>query len=127
MFNISTYAHMLVSDFLTAGGKIQVREFHQPGDLLALPEATLVNATGYGARALFGDESIIPVRGQTARLIPQPEVTYGLRTRHISMVPRSDGLMVQVLDDHGQFNNADTTPVRAVSEEAVRSLASLFS
>lgn len=126
MFNISTYAHMLVTDFLTAGGKIQVREFHHPGDLLALPEATLVNATGYGARALFGDESIIPVRGQTARLIPQPEVTYGLRTAHVSMVPRSDGLMVQVLDDHGQFNNADTTPVRAVSEEAVRSLASLF-
>ena len=40
----------------------------------ALPERTIVNCTGYGARALFGDELLIPVRGQIARLVPQPEV-----------------------------------------------------
>lgn len=125
MFNISTYARMLMSDFLAAGGKIEVREFHQPGDLQQLPERTLINATGYGARALFGDNSIIPVRGQTARLIPQPEVRYGLSTTHLSMVPRSDGLLVQVLGDTGNFNNADTTPNRAVSEAAVNELATL--
>jgi len=125
MFNISTYARMLMSDFLAAGGKIEVREFHQPGDLQQLPERTLINATGYGARALFGDNAIIPVRGQTARLIPQPEVRYGLSTAHLSMVPRSDGLLVQVLGDTGNFNNADTTPNRAVSEAAVNDLAAL--
>ncbi|BDU19850.1 FAD-dependent oxidoreductase [Dyella sp. GSA-30] len=125
MFNISTYARMLMSDFLAAGGKIEVREFHQPNDLQQLPEHTLINATGYGARALFGDNSIIPVRGQTARLIPQPEVRYGLSTAHLSMVPRSDGLLVQVLGDTGNFNNADTTPNRAVSEAAVNDLAAL--
>ena len=81
MFNISAYARMLMSDFLAAGGKIEVREFHEPRELLELPETTLINATGYGARALFNDDSIIPVRGQTARLIPQPEVTYSLSTR----------------------------------------------
>lgn len=123
MFNISTYARMLMADFLAAGGKIEVREFSHPRELLKLPEHTLINATGYGAKALFGDDSIVPVRGQTARLIPQPEVAYGLRTRHISMVPRSDGLLVQVLDGTGDFNNADTTPDRAASEAAVRELA----
>lgn len=125
MFNISTYARMLLNDFLTAGGKIEVREFHQLGDLQSLPERTLINATGYGARALFADDSIIPVRGQTARLIPQPEVRYGLSTAHLSMVPRSDGLLVQVLGDTGNFNNPDTTPNRAVSEGAVNDLAAL--
>ena len=79
----------------------------------------------HGARALFKDESIIPVRGQTARLIPQPEVTYGLNTADLSMVPRSDGLMVQAFGDTGNFNNSDTTPVRAVSEAAVARLAAL--
>jgi len=41
------------------------------------------------------------------------------------MVPRSDGLLVQVLGDTGNFNNADTTPNRAVSEAAVNDLAAL--
>ncbi|MBB6245043.1 FAD-dependent oxidoreductase [Rhodanobacter sp. A1T4] len=127
MFNISTYARMLMTDFLTAGGKIEVREFDHPHELLKLPERTLINATGYGARALFNDNSIIPVRGQTARLIPQPEVTYGISSEHISMVPRSDGLLVQAFGDTGNFNNSDVTPNRAVSEAAVLQLASLVS
>jgi glycine/D-amino acid oxidase-like deaminating enzyme len=122
MFNISTYARMLMSDFLAAGGTIVVREFHDPRELVAMPEKTLIHATGYGARALFGDESIVPVRGQTARLIPQPEVTYGLYVDHLSVVPRSDGLLVQVIGDAGNFGNADTTPDRAVSDAAVRRL-----
>jgi hypothetical protein len=126
MFNISTYARMLMSDFLAAGGHIEVREFHSPNELLQLPETTLINATGYGARALFGDDSIVPVRGQTARLIPQPEVGYGLGMRGLSMVPRSDGLLVQVIGDTGNYNNADTTPDRAASEAAVRRLADLM-
>ncbi|WP_445145667.1 FAD-dependent oxidoreductase [Dyella sp. Tek66A03] len=126
MFNISTYARMLMADFLAAGGKIEVREFEHPRELLALPEATLINATGYGARALFKDESVIPVRGQTARLIPQPEVTYGLSTKNLSVVPRSDGLMVQSFGETGNFNNSDVTPDRTASEAAVKQLADLM-
>jgi len=125
MFNISAYARMLMSDFMTAGGKIEVREFEHPRELLKLPERTLINATGYGARALFNDESIIPVRGQTARLIPQPEVNYGISGHNVSMVPRSDGLLIQAFGDNGNFNNSDTTPNRAVSEAAVLTLANL--
>lgn len=127
MFNISSYAHYLMDEFLAAGGKVELREFHEPAQLQQLPERTLVNATGYGARALFGDDSVIPVRGQTARLIPQPEVTYGLRTQHLSVVPRSDGIMVQVIGDAGNFNNADVTPQRDVSDAAVRELADVMS
>ncbi|MBV8157060.1 MAG: FAD-binding oxidoreductase, partial [Dyella sp.] len=126
MFNISSYANLLMSEYLAAGGKIEIREFTHADDLQKLPERTLVNATGYGARALFNDESVIPVRGQTARLVPQPEVTYGLRMKDISVVPRSDGIMVQVIGDAGNFNNPDITPRRADSEAAVRELADLM-
>ncbi|RDI97276.1 FAD-binding oxidoreductase [Dyella solisilvae] len=126
MFNISSYANYLLSEFLAAGGRIEQREFTRPEDLLKLPEHTLVNATGYGARALFGDDTVIPVRGQTARLVPQPEVNYGLRMRDISVVPRSDGIMVQVIGDTGNFNNPDITPRREDSEAAVRELADLM-
>jgi len=126
MFNISSYANHLMAEYLAAGGKIEIREFEHPAQLQQLPEQTLVNATGYGARALFGDESVIPVRGQTARLIPQPEVTYGLSTDNFSVVPRSDGLMVQAFGNGGDFNNPDTTPHRELSEAAVRELADIM-
>lgn len=126
MFNISSYANYLMNEFLAAGGKIEIRTFEHAAQLQQLPESTLVNATGYGARALFDDESVIPVRGQTARLIPQPEVTYGLRTHNLSVVPRSDGILVQVIGDAGNFNNADVTPQREVSEAAVRELADVM-
>ncbi|PXV59181.1 Glycine/D-amino acid oxidase [Dyella jiangningensis] len=126
MFNISSYADYLMNEYRAAGGKIEIREFEHPEQLQQLPEHTLVNATGYGARALFGDTSVIPVRGQTARLIPQPEVTYGLRAQDISVVPRSDGIMVQVIGDSGNFNNADITPHREASEAAVRELADIM-
>ncbi len=126
MFNISSYADYLMNEYRAAGGKIEIREFEHPEQLQQLPEHTLVNATGYGARALFGDTSVIPVRGQTARLIPQPEVTYGLRAQDISVVPRSDGIMVQVIGDSGNFDNADITPHREASEAAVRELADIM-
>lgn len=126
MFNITNYARMLMSDFQLAGGKIIVREFTHPRELQALPERTLINATGYGARALFNDESIIPVRGQTARLIPQPEVNYAINTSNLSMVPRRDGVLVQSYSHTGNFNNSDLTPDRAASEAAVRQLADIM-
>jgi hypothetical protein len=76
---------------------------------------------------LLGDESIIPVRGQTARLIPQPEVNYGItwRGHNLSVVPRRDGILVQAQAE-GDFGNADSTPDRAASDAAVNRLASLF-
>ena len=128
MFNISAYARMLMSDFIANGGKIEIAEFHAPDDLAKLRERTLINATGYGARALFGDESIVPVRGQLARLIPQPEINYGLFYRGVSFVPRRDGLVFQVVgdDDYYGFNDASSTPDRAEAELAVNTIAGLY-
>lgn len=127
IFNISAYAQMLLDDFLQAGGSFQAREFESPRQFADLREKTLINCTGYGARALLGDESVIPVRGQTARLVPQPEVDYGLywRGHNLNVVPRRDGILVQA-QQPGDFNNADTTVNRAVTDAAVAQLAKLF-
>jgi glycine/D-amino acid oxidase-like deaminating enzyme len=128
MFNISAYARMLMADFAANGGKIEIAEFHSPDDFARLREKTLINATGYGARALFGDESIVPVRGQLARMIPQPEVNYGLFYRRVSFVPRRDGWVFQVLgdDDYYGFNDDSATPDRAEAELAVNTIAALY-
>jgi glycine/D-amino acid oxidase-like deaminating enzyme len=128
MFNISSYARMLMSDFAANGGRIEIAEFHSPDDFVKLREKTLINATGYGARALFGDESIMPVRGQLARMIPQPEINYGLFYRGVSFIPRRDGLVFQVVgdDDYYGFNDATTTPDSAEAEFAVNTIAGLY-
>jgi hypothetical protein len=127
VFNLATYSRLLMNDFLIAGGEFETAEFKSPKEFAGLREKTLINCTGYGARALLGDESIIPVRGQTARLIPQPEVNYGLSysAQHVSMTPRRDGLIVQA-SLPGDFNNPDTAPDRTTSEAAVARLAALF-
>jgi glycine/D-amino acid oxidase-like deaminating enzyme len=125
IFNISAYSRMLVSDFIAAGGTIETRTFEKPGDISRLREKTVMNCTGYGARALFGDESIIPVRGQLMRLIPQPEITYGLTyDGHFYMLPRRDGIVLQA-PTPGDFGNADTTPDRAAAERTVMDVAHL--
>lgn len=127
VFNLASYSQLLMDEFMRDGGEIEQREFVSPRDFAVLKERTLINATGYGARALLGDESIIPVRGQTARLIPQPEVNYGLtyRGHNLSVVPRRDGILVQAQTD-GDFGNADSTPDRTASDAAVMRLAALF-
>jgi glycine/D-amino acid oxidase-like deaminating enzyme len=122
IFNISEYTRMLVADFLAAGGVIETREFEKPGDIARLREKTVINATGYGARALFGDETLTPVRGQLMRLIPQPEVTYGLTYGDVFyMVPRRDGIILQS-QAPGDFGNADNTPDRAAAERTVQAV-----
>jgi hypothetical protein len=128
MFNLTTYQRMLMSDFLANGGKIEIVEFHSPGDLATLRQKTLINATGYGARALFNDSSITPVRGQLARLIPQPEVNYGLYYKGVSFVPRRDGLVFQSVgeDDYYGFNDATVDPDPTEANFAVTTIAQLF-
>jgi glycine/D-amino acid oxidase-like deaminating enzyme len=127
VFNLASYQRLLMEDFLREGGEIEQRDFLHARQIAGLRERTVVNCTGYGARALFGDKSIIPVRGQTARLIPQPEVDYALfwRGHNVAMVPRRDGLLVQAQGPH-DFDNDDTRVDRALSEDAVRRLAEAF-
>ena len=125
IFNISALTHMLMADFLLAGGTLETREFAKPDDLMKLREKTIVNCTGYGARALFGDESVTPVRGQIVRLIPQPEVRYGLNYPNFYMLPRRDALILQS-QAAGDFGSADITPDRAAAEQTVQTLAELM-
>jgi glycine/D-amino acid oxidase-like deaminating enzyme len=128
MFNLTAYTHTLMTDFYANGGKVEVAEFHSPTDFARLQEKTLVNATGYGARALFDDQSLLPVRGQLTRMIPQADVTYGLFYKNVSFVPRRDGLVFQVVGDNDYYGYGDetTVPDRLEAEHAVATIASLF-
>ena len=127
-FNIAGYSRQLVTDFLIEGGKIERVEFHSPSELNQLAQKVVINATGYGARSLWKDESIIPVRGQIAWLIPQPEVNYGVIYKNVNILSRRDGIVVQ---DGGKgemegYNDSNEQPDRAAAESAVRVVAELY-
>ncbi|MDX2235408.1 MAG: FAD-dependent oxidoreductase [Hyphomonadaceae bacterium] len=128
MFNVGELSHRLTEDFLREGGTIAPMEFHTPADLAALPETAIVNCTGYGARTLWKDDALTPVRGQIAWLVPQPEANYAFVYRGVSVLARPDGVVVQQVganDMHG-VGDADETPDRAEAEAALNIVAPLF-
>jgi D-amino-acid oxidase len=98
----SIYLDALVSDVITNGGRIVIRRFETPRDVMALEENVVVNCTGLGAKQLFGDPELIPLKGQLIVLVPQAEVTYssngGVRYSppgvFVHMMPRSDGIVL---------------------------------
>ena len=114
--------------FCVEGGRIEHVEFHSPSELSQLSQKVVINATGYGARELWNDESIVPVRGQIAWLIPQPEVTYGVQYKNVNILSRRDGIVVQDMGrgDMEGYNNANEEPDRVGAESAVRVVAELY-
>jgi glycine/D-amino acid oxidase-like deaminating enzyme len=92
----SIYLDALVRDFLLFNGRIVIRGFETPHDLMALDERVIVNCTGLGAKTLFRDDTMFPVKGQLTVLIPQPEVNYACRT-----MPRRDGIALGTTQERG--------------------------
>lgn len=97
----SIYLDALLADVLEFGGRIVVRKFETPRDLMTLTESVIINCTGLGSRDLFSDQTMVPVKGQLSVLIPQPDVDYaasggGERTGGavVSTMPRRDGIVL---------------------------------
>ena len=88
------FLRQLTADILSAGGKIQLRKFASQAELALLQETLIFNCTGIGARDLFGDAELQPVRGQLAVLQPQAEVLYATAGRWGYMFPRADGILL---------------------------------
>lgn len=127
VFNLPAYTRLLMDDFMRDGGEIAHRDFASPRQFASLTERTLVNATGHGARALLGDESVIPVRGQTARLIRSARWTTASATGATTSRWCRGGMASFVqAQAPGAFGNADSTPDRLASDAAVLRLAGLF-
>lgn len=128
MFNIASYQRILMQDFEGMGGKFEITEFASPADFSRIREKTVVNCTGYGARALLGDNTVVPVRGQITRLVEQADINYGVRYKDTSFVPRRDGLLLQVTGDSDYYGyDDDTTDARRDdAEHAVTTIASLW-
>lgn len=72
----TTFLRRLIGDIQLAGGKFIIREFNDKDDIHSLAEPVVFNCTGLGAGALFGDDGIMPAKGQLILLPPDPAVDY---------------------------------------------------
>ena len=96
-FEPSIYLDALMHDVVAFGGRIVVRNFETKRDLAALSETLIVNCTGLGSKALFGDDELVPVKGQLVVLVPQAEVNYSAG----GMMPRHDGIVLGHVSQRG--------------------------
>ena len=98
------YLTAMVRDVRLAGGRIVVRELTSREEVQGLPEPVVLNCTGLGAKALFGDEELEPVRGQLTFLLPQAEVDYIVIAGGLYMFPRRDGILLGGTFEHGDWS-----------------------
>lgn len=112
MIDPDIYLRALVNDFMAAGGKMVEATFETEADLEALSQQSIVNCMGLGSGKVFGDESIIPARGQLSFLLPQNDIDYGYAggTKDYGLLysfPRKTGILLGGSVDKGDW---DLTP-----------------
>lgn len=104
MIETPLYLRRMEADARLAGAEIVVRDFADAAQVQALPERTVFNCTGLGAGRLFGDAEIVPVRGQLAILLPQPEIDYNVIAREGYMFGRRDGVVLGGTFERGEWS-----------------------
>ena len=88
------YLPAMMDAFREASGTVVIRGIADRADLAQLPEKLVFNCTGMGAKDIFPDDELTPVRGQLTILKPQPEVSYGVAHDELYMIPRTDGILL---------------------------------
>jgi glycine/D-amino acid oxidase-like deaminating enzyme len=131
----SIYLEALVRDVTQFGGRIVIRKFETLHDLMSLTEPIIVNSTGLGSRALFGDEELTPVKGQLTFLVPQPELNYilfgVLRNSEgglmpITVMPRRDGIALGTTGERGVWTLEPNEESRRRTVEAHIALSNIM-
>lgn len=121
MIDPDIYLRALLSDVEGAGVTVARERFDDLSQVMRLREPVVVNCTGLGARALFGDESLVARRGQLTMLLPQPEIDYGYVTTMaeaglLYMFPRRGAVVLG-------GSNRESEDLAVDAEEAMRKLA----
>ena len=120
MIEPATFLRRLTEDVHQARGSFVIRNFQDKEELLTLPEPVIFNCTGLGARALFGDETLTPAKGQLVFLPPDPDVDYltlGGGECLCNMFSRSD---VYLLGASFKPGDCSTNPEPADTERIIR-------
>ncbi len=115
------YLNAMLTDFRIAGGALRMVKFECVTQLLQLAEPVIFNCTGLGARALFDDRELTPIKGQLTVLLPQAEVNYvAMMEDDLYMFPRTDGILLGGLFQEGEWSLSvdEATRVRVLRGHA---------
>lgn len=114
---IGRYLERLVEDIRQRGGSFERRDFPTAASIAEVPESLIFNCTGMGARQLFGDEDLTPIRGQVVVLQPQPGIRYSASGGWGYMFANAGGILLGGTWDRGRWdlqpNPADTARILA--------------
>ena len=122
----AVFLRRVTDDFYQAGGRMVIRNFEDRAQVLALEEPVIFNCTGLGAKALFGDDELTPVKGQLVFLPPDLDVDYctiGGGERLLYMLSRSDALVLGGTTKKGDWS---TQPEPDETERIVTGHQRLF-
>jgi glycine/D-amino acid oxidase-like deaminating enzyme len=117
------YLTALLEEFRIAGGQLVVRELRTTEEVMALTQKLVFNCTGLGAKALFNDAELTPIKGQITFLLPQPEVEYStllpqpdmqgpVIPPNLYMFSRGDGVLLGGTHDEGNWSLDVDLPMR---------------
>ena len=97
------YLRAMTADVRLAGGTIVIRDFQDVEAVVDLEQPLIVNSTGLGARELFDDDELVPIKGQISILRPQPEIDYLTYTVDgaLYMMPRQSGVILGGTEERG--------------------------
>ncbi len=122
------FLRQVVEDYLLAGGNFVIRNFADVSEILSLKESTIFNCTGLGAAKLFGDDNLVPAKGQLVFVPPDPAVdymTFGgvdgftfVNGGMLHMFPRSDVILMGGIFKEGDYTThvEDDETERIVTE-----------
>jgi len=113
----------LEKDLRARGATFVTRKFAGRSDVLtSLTQRVAVNCTGLGAKTLWNDAKMVPIKGQLAMLPAQPALHY-LYGQNGYLFPRADHVVIGGTFEQGVNNEkAD----KAVCRDLVRHIASLY-
>ncbi len=85
----------LESDLRTAGVTFApLKTFASRAEIFAtIPDDVIINCSGFGAKILWSDPDLIPIKGQLAMLPAQPSLQY-LYGENGYLFPRSDHVVI---------------------------------
>jgi glycine/D-amino acid oxidase-like deaminating enzyme len=117
-----TFLKRLVDDLNARGVRFVPCTFTDKAHVFSrVPQKIIVNCTGYGAKKLWKDPAVHPIRGDLAMLRHQPLLQY-LYSQDGYMFPRTDHVVIG-----GNFDCTDNDqPNKAECKKLVRTIAMQF-
>jgi D-amino-acid oxidase len=113
------YLPRLMRDLREAGGIIVEREMRDLAEVMNLDEPAIFNCTGLGARDLFADAEMMPVRGQLVFMPADERIDYNTHAPGgLYMFPRADGILLGGTFERGATHlHADPETTKSIVRE----------